>query len=50
VLDPVVGDEQVGPLLRSRIGMERMRAAWAAKEERPPRDHGHLTMMDASMR
>ncbi len=34
VLDPVVGDEQVGPLLRSRIGMERMRAAWAARTER----------------
>ena len=49
VLDPVVGDEQVGPLLRSRIGMERMRAAWAAKQERLPRDHGHLAMMDASM-
>jgi TnpA family transposase len=49
VLDPVVGDEQVGPLLRTRIGMERMRAAWAAKQERLPRDHGHLAMMDASM-
>jgi hypothetical protein len=49
VLDPVVGDEQVGPLLRSRIGMERMQAAWAAKQERLPRDHGHLAMMDASM-
>jgi TnpA family transposase len=49
VLDPVVGDEQVGPLLRSRIGMERMRAAWAARTERLPRDHGHLALMDASM-
>lgn len=31
VLDPVVGDEQVGGLIRTRVGMERL-----------PRDHGHL--------
>jgi hypothetical protein len=49
VLDPVVADEQVGGLLRSRVGMERLRAAWVAKQERLPRDHGHLAMMDASM-
>jgi hypothetical protein len=49
VLDPAVGDEQVGPLLRSRVGLDRMRAAWAARRERLPRDHGHLALMDASM-
>ena len=49
VLDPAIGDEQIGPLLRGRIGMDRMRAAWAEKRERLPRDHGHLAMMDASM-
>jgi len=48
-LDPVVADEQVGPLLRTGIGMERMRAAWAARRERLPRDHGHLALMDESM-
>ena len=26
-----------------------MRAAWEARRERLPRDHGHLAMMDASM-
>jgi hypothetical protein len=49
VLDPAIGDEQIGPLLRGWIGMDRMRAAWAEKRERLPRDHGHLAMMDASM-
>jgi Tn3 transposase DDE domain len=49
VLDPAIGDEQIGPLLRGRIGMDRMRAAWADRRERLPRDHGHLAMMDASM-
>jgi TnpA family transposase len=49
VLDPVVTDEQVGRLLRGQVGMDRLRAAWAARQERLPRDHGHLAMMDASM-
>lgn len=49
VLDPDTGDEQIGGLLRSQIGMDRLRAAWAARRERLPRDHGHLAMMDASM-
>lgn len=48
-LDPDVAEEQVGPRLREGIGMERMRAAWAARKERLPRDHGHLAMLDASM-
>ena len=49
VLDPAVGDDAVGPLLRERVGLDRMRAAWAARQQRLPRDHGHLTMLDASM-
>lgn len=28
VSDPDIDDEQVGPLLRERVGLERMRAAW----------------------
>jgi hypothetical protein len=48
-LDPDIAEEQVGVLLRERIGMERMRAAWTARKERLPRDHGHLAMLDASM-
>jgi Domain of unknown function (DUF4158) len=49
VLDPDVADDQVGARLRGDIGHERMRAAWEARRERLPRDHGHLAMMDASM-
>ncbi|MGH3191727.1 MAG: hypothetical protein ACRDOL_31665 [Streptosporangiaceae bacterium] len=49
MLDPDVGDDQVGGRLRGDIGHERMRAAWEARRERLPRDHGHLAMMDASM-
>ncbi len=49
VLDPEIGDDQVGARLRGDIGHERMRAAWDARRERLPRDHGHLAMMDASM-
>jgi TnpA family transposase len=49
VLDPEVADEAVGLLLRERVGMERMRAAWVAREQPLPRDHGHLAVLDASM-
>lgn len=49
VLDPAIGDEQIGGVLRAQVGMDRMRAAWASRRERLPRDHGHLAMMDASM-
>ena len=48
VLDSGVGEEQIGGLLRGRIGIERMRAAWAERRERLQRDHGHLAMMHAS--
>ncbi len=49
VLDPDVSDDQVGARLRGDIGRERMRAAWEARRERLPRDHGHLALLDASM-
>jgi TnpA family transposase len=49
VLDPGVDDPAVGSLLRGQVGLERMRAARATREERLPRDHGHLAMLDASM-
>jgi len=48
-LDPQIGEEQVGALLREGIGMGRMRAAWAARKQRLPADHGHLAMLNASM-
>ena len=35
--------------LRGDIGHERMWAAWEARREGLPRDHGHLAMMDGSM-
>jgi TnpA family transposase len=49
VLDPGIGDEQIGGMLRTSIGLDRMRAAWAERRERLPRDHGQLSMLDASM-
>jgi len=49
VLDPQVADERVGGLLREGVGLERLRAAWAVRQQRLPRDHGHLAMLDASM-
>jgi hypothetical protein len=48
-LDPEIADEDVGALVREQIGMERLRAAWAARRERLPRDHGHLGMLHDSM-
>jgi TnpA family transposase len=49
VLDPDVEDPVVGSLLREGVGLDRMRAAWAARQERLPRDHGHLAMLNSSM-
>ena len=48
-LDLDIPDKDVGGLVRTRIGMERMRAAWAARHARLPRDHGHLAMLHGSM-
>ena len=44
VLDPDVSDDQVGARLRGDTGHERMRAAWEARRDRLPRDHGHLVL------
>ncbi|MGH3529835.1 MAG: DUF4158 domain-containing protein, partial [Pseudonocardiaceae bacterium] len=48
-LDTDIPDTDVGALVRTRIGMERLRAAWAARHEPLPRDHGHLGMLHESM-
>ena len=39
-LDLEIADADVGGLVRTRMGMERMREAWAARRERLPRDPG----------
>jgi TnpA family transposase len=49
LLDPEIGDEEVGGRLRAGVGLERLRAAWTARPKRLPRDHGHLAMLDASI-
>ena len=41
VLDPAVGDDAVGPLLRERVGLDRMRAAWTARQQRLPNVNFH---------
>lgn len=46
LVDVTIPDEDVGALLRSGVGMERLRAAVATAAPRLPRDHGHLAMMD----
>jgi hypothetical protein len=46
--DPAVPDEQVGGLLRERIGMSRLREAVSGGWKPLPKDHGRLSAMDAS--
>jgi hypothetical protein len=47
--DPAIADEQVGGLLRERIGMARLRAALAEPATtRLPRDHGQLAQLASS--
>lgn len=48
--DPAVPDEQVGRLVRARIGMDRLQAAVRADADRPRRDHGHLELLAARYR
>lgn len=48
LVDDGVPAEQVGVVLRERIGMERLRAAHGIKQERLPRDHGHLAALKES--
>ncbi len=47
LLDSAVPDEQVGPLLRDGVGMERLQAARRGVEDRLPRDGGHLELLEA---
>jgi hypothetical protein len=49
VLDSQVANERMAALLRDGVGLGRLRAVWAARQQRLPRDHGHLAMLDASM-
>ncbi|MFC3494786.1 Tn3 family transposase [Glycomyces rhizosphaerae] len=49
LLDTDIADDEVGVFIRGEIGMERLREAHAARQGRLPRDHGHLSMMDASL-
>ncbi|WP_405389046.1 Tn3 family transposase [Streptomyces sp. NBC_01102] len=46
--DTGIPDEEVGTLLRGKIGMSRLRAAHAGATVRLPRDHGHLALLDGS--
>jgi hypothetical protein len=46
--DPSVPDEQVGGLLRERIGMSVLRDMVAGAWKPLPRDHGRLSAMDSS--
>jgi len=49
VADTAIPDEEVGGLIRGeKIGWERLRSAQATALPRLPRDHGHLTALDAS--
>src|SRR6266567_4190525 len=46
--DPSVPDEQVGGLLRSSIGMSKLREVVSGGWRPLPRDHGRLSAMDSS--
>lgn len=46
--DAGIPDEAVGPLLRGKIGMSRLRAAYAGAMVRLPKDHGHLALLEGS--
>ncbi|MGB6162552.1 MAG: Tn3 family transposase [Pseudonocardiaceae bacterium] len=46
--DPSIPDEQVGGILRSKIGMRRLREVMAGPWKPLPKDHGRLSAMAAS--
>lgn len=48
LIDPGVADEQVGGLLRERIGMEKLREVASVSWKPLPRDHGRLAALEAS--
>ena len=46
--DPDISDEQVGGILRGKIGMARLREVMAGPWKPLPKDHGRLSALDAS--
>ena len=46
--DPSIPDEQVGGILRGKIGMSKLREVMAGPWKPLPKDHGRLAAMDAS--
>ncbi|MFF4621809.1 Tn3 family transposase [Nonomuraea jabiensis] len=48
LIDPGVADEQVGGLLRERIGMDKLREVASVSWKPLPRDHGRLAALEAS--
>ncbi|MEW9556498.1 DUF4158 domain-containing protein [Nonomuraea sp. NPDC050783] len=48
LVDPGVADEQVGGLLRERIGMDKLREVASVNWRPLPRDHGRLAALEAS--
>jgi TnpA family transposase len=46
--DPGIPDEQVGGILRGKIGMARLREVMAGPWKPLPKDHGRLSALDAS--
>ncbi len=48
LVDPAIPDEQVGGLLRGRIGLRRLHDMSDAQWPTLPRDHGRLEALDAS--
>lgn len=45
--DSTIPEGEIGSRIRSRIGMDRLRAAVREPGQRPPRDHGHLDALEA---
>ncbi|MEU9831840.1 hypothetical protein AB0D67_09895 [Streptosporangium sp. NPDC048047] len=48
LIDPGAPDEQVGGLLRERIGMDKLREVASVSWKPLPRDHGRLAALEAS--
>ncbi|WP_250904995.1 Tn3 family transposase [Nonomuraea sp. NEAU-A123] len=48
LIDPAIADEQVGGMLRERIGMNKLREVAAVSWKPLPRDHGRLAALEAS--
>ncbi|MGW6505565.1 hypothetical protein [Nonomuraea angiospora] len=48
LIDPATADEQVGGMLRERIGMNKLREVTAVSWKPLPRDHDRLAALEAS--